>query len=251
VLDLRASARPVVLDDLPDLSADERAMAARTWRGRMVNEHVSASVFAGLIPQMMRAAVDPAWIAQVPTMAADELRHAEQCAGVVAALGHAPIALLPPIEPMPEHSEVGPLEALLRNVISVGCMSETVAVAVIRAEHAELEGSTLGRVLAEILADEVQHARFGWSLLGALAPTLDDAARARLSGWLEVAFAHQLAWELPKLPVHLGLRAEVAAAGVCDGSLARELLFETLGGLVVPQLEAAGLAAQAAWAKVA
>lgn len=251
MLDLRASARPVVLDDLPDLTEDERAMAARTWRGRMVNEHVSAAVFAGLIPKMMRAAVDPAWIATAATMAADELRHAEQCAGVVAALGHAPIALLPSIEPLPDHADVGPLEGLLRDLISVGCMSETVAVAVIRAEQAELDGTTLGGVLARILADEVQHARFGWMLLGALAPALDDASRARLSDWLEVAFAHQLEWELPKLPVHLGLRAEVAAAGVCDGSLARELLFETLGGLVVPQLEAAGLAAKAAWSKVA
>ncbi|HMV70122.1 MAG TPA: ferritin-like domain-containing protein, partial [Myxococcota bacterium] len=245
---LRGAARVPTLDDLPELTDDERAMAARTWRGRMVNEHVSAAVFAGLVPQLMRAGVDPTAIAEVPLMIGDELRHAEQCAGVVTALGLPAVAPLPPIEPLPEHEDVGRLEAALRNVLSVCCLSETVAVAVIRAEHAELEATRLGAVLAAILADEVRHARFGWRLLGQLAPSLDAEAKARLSAYLPAALRHQIAWEIPKLPVNLGLRPEVAAAGVCDGSLARELFFATIGDVVVPQLEAAGLDARAAWA---
>jgi hypothetical protein len=141
---------------------------------------------------------------------------------------------------------VGALEAALRNVLSVGCMSETVAVAVIRAEQAELEGGPLGEVLAEILADEVAHARFGWAVLGALAPRLDDAARARTDAYLVDAFAHQIRWELPKLPVVAGRRPELAAAGVCDGGFAREVFFDTLRDVIVPGLEAAGLRAGAA-----
>ena len=77
--------------------------------------------------------------AEVPAMIADEYRHARQCAGVVLALGGDPVAPLPAIQALPEHADVSPLEAVLRNVISVGCLSETVAVSVIRAEHAELE----------------------------------------------------------------------------------------------------------------
>jgi hypothetical protein len=250
ILDLRAEGalnRPA-LDDLPELTPDERAMAVRTWRGRMVNEHASAQVFAGLVPQLMRAALPGALQAEVPSMIADEYRHARQCAGVVLALGGDPVAPLPTIQPLPDHADVSPLEAVLRNVISVGCLSETVAVSVIRAEHAELEGSTLGGVLATILADEVQHARFGWKLLGMLAPRLDADARARTSRYLVDALRHQIAWEVPKLPVNLGLRAELAMAGVCDGAQARELFFATIGEVVVPQLEAAGLDGRAAWA---
>lgn len=250
ILDLRAEGallRPV-LDDLPDLTADERAMAVRTWRGRMVNEHASAQVFAGLVPQLMRATVPGALQAEVPAMIADELRHARQCAGVVLALGGDPVAPLPSLQLIPDHHDVSPLEGVLRNVISVGCLSETVAVSVIRAEHAELEGTALGDVLATILADEVQHARFGWRLLGLLAPRLDAAARARTSRYLVDALRHQIAWEVPKLPVHLGLRSELAKAGVCDGAQARELFFATIGEVVVPQLQAAGLDARAAWA---
>jgi hypothetical protein len=249
VLDLRRSARVPVLDDLPALSADEVAMAARTWRGRMVNEHVSASVFAGLVPQLMRATGEASAIAELPTMIADELRHAEQCAGVVVALGHDPVAHLPVIEELPRHEDCGPLEGALRNVLSVCCLSETVAVSVIRAEHAELEGTALGLVLASILADEVQHARFGWRLLGQLAPGLDTAERARLSRYLVDALAHQIRWELPKLPVHVGLRQELGAAGVCDGRLAQGLFWSTVDEVIVPRLTEAGLDAAAAWAE--
>lgn len=249
VLDLRAEGRAhrPDLSDLPALTDEERAMAVRTWRGRMVNEHTSAQVFAGLVPQAMRAALPPALQAELPTMIADEYRHARQCAGVVLALGGEPVAPLPAIEPLPDHADVGPLEAFLRNALSVGCLSETVAVAVIRAEHAELEGTALAEVLASILADEVQHARFGWKVLGMLAPRLDADATARTNRYLVDALRHQIAWEVPKLPVNLGLRAEVAKAGVCDGSAARALFFDTLETVVVPQLEAAGLEAAEAW----
>ena len=251
VLDLRreAKARLPDISDLPDLSDEERAMAARTWRGRMVNEHVSAQVFASLIPQAMRAAVPNSVLTALPQMISDELRHAEQCAGVVMALGHDPVALLPPIEPVPEHEDAGPVEAFLRNVVSVGCMSETIAVSIIRAEQAELEGSSLGKVLNSILADEIQHARFGWSMLGLLGPKLDAEARERLDRYLVDALRHQMRYELPKLPVNLGLRADVARAGVCDGLEARGLFFDTVETVIVPGLEKAGLRGGVAWAE--
>jgi len=250
VLDLRreAEARKPDLSALPDLSAEERAMAARTWRGRMVNEHISAQVFASLVPQMMKAAAPPSLQAAVPKMIADEYRHAEMCAGVVAALGHRPVAPLPEIAKVPEHEDVGPLEAVVRNVLSVCCMSETVAVSVIRAEQAELQGTVLGEVLDQILADEVNHARFGWAFLGIMLPRLDAAAKERLSDYLVPALVHQIEFEIPKLPVNPGLRSEVAQAGVCDGNLARGLFYDTIGTVVVPQLEAAGLPAVNAWA---
>lgn len=249
LLDLRAEGaqhRPD-LSELPALSDDERAMAIRTWRGRMVNEHVSARVFASLVPLAMKATVPGAQLAQLAGYVADELRHAEQCAGVVLALGGQPVAPMPDLPDVPVHEDVGPLEALLRNVLSVCCMSETVAVSVIRAEHVELEGTALGRVLTAILADEIQHARWGWGLLGQVKDRLDDNTRARLGRYLVDAFAHQIRWEVPKLPVNPGMRPELAQAGVCDGLDARALFTDTLERVVVPQLEAAGLPARKAW----
>lgn len=249
VLDLRREAanHRVDIAALPELSAEERGTAIRTWRGRMVNEHVSAGVWAVLVRQLMVAAAPPAALAAAARAVSDELRHAELCAGVVLSLGGSPVAPLPELAPVPEHEDAGPLEAVLRNILSVGCLSETIAVSIIRAEHAELEGGPLAEVLGGILADEVSHARFGWSLLGALLPRLDAAARARLDTYLIDALAHQVTYEIPKLPVVAGRRAEIASAGVCDGLAARALFFETIEGVIVPGLDRAGLAGQAAW----
>jgi hypothetical protein len=251
LLDLRAEGarRRPDLPDLPDLTEAERQMAIRTWRGRMVNEHVSARVFAGLVPQLMAAGLPPARIALLPRYISDELRHAEQCAGVVLALGGEPVAPLPELPPVPDHEDASRLEAALRNVLSVCCLSETIAVSIIRAEQAELDGTRLGEVLGSILADEVQHARFGWELLGELLPQADETLRGRLSAYLETALAHQIAYEIPKLPLHRGLRPEVAAAGVCDGAEAQALFYDTLSLIVVPQLDALGLHASTAWAR--
>jgi hypothetical protein len=215
----------------------------------MVNEHISAQVFAGLVPQAMRATLPPSLLAQLPAMISDELRHAEQCAGVVLALGHVPVAPLPELQPMPEHPEVGRLEAVLRNILSVGCLSETVAVSIIRAEQAELEEGPLGPVLGSILADEVQHARFGWSVLGQLAPLLDDEARARTDEWLVDALIHQIEHELPRLPLNGSQSNELRQVGVCEGLEARGLFADTVGSVIVPRLEEAGFAARRAWSR--
>lgn len=251
LLDLRkeAAARLPDLSALPPLTDAERAIAIRTWRGRMVNEHVSAQVWASLVPQLMRAAAPPSALVGAASAIAEELRHAEMCAGVVLALGGVPVATLPEISAVPTHDDVGPLEGVLRNIVSVGCMSETIAVSVIRAEHAEIEGGPLGDVLGAILADEISHARFGWSLLGILLPRLDDDARQRLTAYLVDAFAHQVAYEVPKLPLTPDLSEEVTQAGVCDGAFARSLFVQTIDDVIVPGLESVGLAARSAWAQ--
>ncbi len=249
MLDLRdaAARHDIQLPDLPDLSDEARAIAVRTWRGRMVNEHLSAQVWGSLVGQAMRATLPADVLSGIVSAAADELRHAELCASVVRALGGVPVAPLPPIERVPEHADVGPLEAVLRNLLSVGCMSETVAVSVIRAEHAELEGSALGDVLAGILADEVQHARLGWRVLGQCAPRLSDEAKQRLSAYLVDALSHQVAYEVPRLPVLGAVDPAAARAGVCDGGDARRIFVDTIEQVIVPGLERAGLSADHAW----
>ncbi|MCA9688919.1 MAG: ferritin-like domain-containing protein [Myxococcales bacterium] len=248
-LDLRAQAAEIGLVIDPGEALDERgrASAIATWRGRMVNEHVSARVFAALIPQMMAASVDPGLQAEVADMIADELRHARMCAAVVAALGGEAIAELGPLAPVPAHEDVGPLEGLLRNILSISCMSETVAVALIDAERRKAGPAPLARTLREILADEVRHARFGWRLLEALGPTLDAALRARLDDYLTVAFAHLRAHELAHLPARPAPSAAAEAVGVCDGHDARRLFFDTVEQVIVPGLEEHGFQAARAW----
>jgi hypothetical protein len=247
-LDLRAEARAIDLRlPLVDLDAHARAAAIATWRGRMVNEHVSARVFAALAGQLGRAGLTVSAVPRVHAMIAEERRHGALCAAVVEALGGDAVAEVPPLAAVPEHPDAGPLEAAVRNVLSVSCLSETVAVALIDAERRGAGPPALAGLLAEILADEVQHARAGWRLLADLAPRLEPALRERLSDWLVLAFAHLKDHELAHLPARPSPSPAAEALGVCDGHAARALFFATVEQVIVPGLQAHGLDAVGAW----
>lgn len=248
ILDLSAAARAQGLElALDDLTETDRRAAVETWRGRMVNEHISARVFAALIPQLMAAGVDSQLTLKVAQMIQDELRHGQLCAAVVLALGEPPIAALPALEDTPAHAEVTPREALLRNILSVSCLSETVAVALISAEHQETGPKPLQDLLKSILADEVQHARFGWTLLEDQLPKLTPEARARLGDYLAYAFAHLRQHELKHIPLNGHPSAAARAYGVCYGQDARQLFFDTVEQVIISRLQELGLPAQEAW----
>jgi len=240
--DLRLGAR--VLDELDEV---DRTSAILTWRGRMLNEHVSARVFTALARQLGRAGVRGDRPARVAAMVAEEWLHADRCAAVVEVLGGEPVVELPALPPVPEHEDADPLEAVLRNVISVSCLSETVAVALIDAERRAAGPPALQRLLAEILADEVGHARFGWRLLEDLAPSLSPALRERLGDYLVIALDDLATHELAHLPARPSPSSAAEAIGVCDGLAARRLFFATVNEVIVPGLQASGLPALSAW----
>jgi hypothetical protein len=250
ILDLRrqASEAGVTLTQRTPLTEYDRQRAIATWKARMVNEHVSARVFAQLIPQMMRAGIDPSWQESISLMVTDELRHGRQCAGMVHALGGEPVAEIPDaLADVPLHEDVEPMEGFLRNILSVSCLGETVAVALIRAEKNEVSTPEMESTLDEILADEVQHARFGWLVLDELVPQLSEETRLRLSDYLIGAFRHLAEHELHYLPIGDVPSEEAAAYGVCDGRDARRLFFDTVEKVIVPRLEEHGFKAEAAW----
>jgi hypothetical protein len=245
VLDLRAQARqhrPIV-PDLPDL----QVAGVATWRGRMVNEYQSAEVFGALAAQADRCGLSPHVVQQLCEFEAEERKHGVLCGGVVEALGGEALAHVKPPRRLPEHGDVPALEGFLRNVLSVSCLSETIAVALIGAERLEMPESPLRDVLSEIWADEVGHARFGWRVAQELLPQLDDAARSRLSLYLRVAFRHLELHELAHLPLSSTPPPEGVALGLCSGPDARTLFYATVTEAILPPLEALGLRAHDAW----
>jgi len=245
VIDLRAAARQTMpaLPELPFLNASARA----TWLGRMVNEYSSARVFEGLADQIRAAGLDDGLAAECLTFAAEERRHGLLCGAVVEALGGQARAPWPEREDYPRHPDAGPKEALMRNLLSISCSSETVAVALIGAERLEMPEGELRDLLTTIWADEIGHARFGWRLVAQIVPTLDEAARERLSAYLAVVLAHLEAHELSHLPDEPPPPVEGAALGLCSGRDARRLLYETIDEVILPGLEAVGLEARRAW----
>lgn len=244
-LDLRVRARLAApeLPPLPHLYASAQA----TWLGRMVNEHESSAVFEALAAQLAAAGFDARAVSACAGFAHEERRHGVLCGAVVEALGGEARAPSQPRAEFPAHDDVDAREAALRNVLSVCCLSETVAVSLIGAERLEMSEGPLRDLLTGIFADEVGHARFGWSLLREVAPTLTRDARARLGAYLSVAFAHLEEHELAHLPLEAAPPPEAAALGLCNGRDARALFFDTVREVIIPALEALELPAAAAW----
>ncbi len=248
-LDLDDAARRHRLDlsDAAALPERERQVAVASWLGRMVNETRSARVFAALQQQGREAGIDTATLAELARFEAEELRHGELCAAAAVALGGTAVQVVERGPDVPDHGLDDALEGLVRNVLSVSCLSETVAVALIQAERLESGPRALQRLLREILADEVGHARAGWKLLDALAPRLGPERRDRLSAWLALAFGHLEAHELRELAPGPAPSALAEAYGVCDGDRARQLFLTTVHSVIIPGLERRGLHAGWAW----
>ena len=245
-LDLRAVARTFspAVPVIPHL----REAAIATWRGRMINEHSSARVFEGLAEQFRAAGATEEIVSEIRGFANEERRHGIMCGAVVEALGGEALAEIPDGDPFPYHEDaLTPLEAALRNMLSICCLSETVAVSLIGAERIEMPEGELRTLLTKIYADEVGHSRFGWRTLGRLAPSLDADTKARLGDYLEVAFAHLVEHELSHLPESSQPPPEGVAYGLCSGSDARELFVDTVLSVIVPGLELHGIPAKRAW----
>jgi hypothetical protein len=216
-----------------------------TWRGRMINEYGSSRVFDGLAAQLDALGhADDA--AQCRRFADEEREHGALCGAVVEAAGGEARGMLPAARAVPAHADTTPRAAVVRNIISVCCLAETVAVSLIGAERLEMPEGSLRTLLEQIWADEIGHARFGWRYLAAHLEELDDDERAAVARYLPLAFAHLEDHELRHIPVRQW-PAEAAALGLCDGGDARTLFVETVEEVIVPQLEALGLPAAAAW----
>jgi hypothetical protein len=244
-LDLRSEARKH-MPQVPELKA-LYASGRATWRGRMINEYMSSAVFDGLAEQLAAAGFDAEEVAEVKGFADEERRHGVLCGAVVEALGGEAFAEVPPPAKFPDHADVRPREAVLRNLISVSCLSETVAVSLIGAEREEMPEGELRELLTRIWSDEIGHARFGWRIIHREVPKLDEEARARLGKYLSVALGHVEEHELAHLPVSSTPPPEGVALGLCSGGDARTLFYETIEQVILPQLEAVGLPALEAW----
>lgn len=228
-------------------------IAREAWRARALHEHQSACVFSRLLPQLIEAEASIEYKSVVLRAAMDELRHASLCLQVVSYLGGAPeleadLATLP----LPEHAGRTPRERALRNVIFASCLSETISTSLLAEEREETTDPRIRRVVEQLSADEILHAKLGWSLLGEWLPLLDADERAGLERYLPLALgtieAKMLeAMPLPPRPLPEALVRELAGLGAMDGHVAREILYAVLEDVIVPRFEELGLAAAAAW----
>jgi hypothetical protein len=224
-----------------------RSAAIQTWTGRMVNEHGSARVFEGLVEQLKEVGIPDSDLQRLRSFAEEERNHGVLCGAVVEALGGEAVAPILTVVPFPKHEEVSPLEGAIRNLLSISCLSETIAVSLIGAEREEMPEGELKELLTRIWAEECGHANFGWRLLPFLIEKGDQDLPRRLGEYLVVAFAHLEQHELAHLPLESNPPPEGATLGLCSGRDARALFYATIEGVIIPGLESQGLPAKKAW----
>jgi hypothetical protein len=232
-IDLRSSARAYA----PKVDAPEhlRQAAIETWHARMINEYASSRVFMALAQQLMACGYEED-ADEAREFAAEERKHGVLCGAVVEALGGEAKGELFEQPDYPIHRDAPPRAALARNIISICCMSETVAVALIGAERLEMPEGELRALLTRIWADEIGHARFGWRFMERLAKSLTRDEREAIHAYLPIAFAHLEAHEHAHLPAR-GAPEGGACLGLCSGVDARMLLRETIDEVIAPRIQ--------------
>jgi hypothetical protein len=230
----------------------ERALevARATWKERMRREHHSSTVFSGLLPQLIAAAATLDIKTSVLRMAMEELAHAQLCGSVIEMLGaRAEIETDLATPPLPEHPKCTAVERALRNVLFVG-LNETLGIAALSEERGVVREPAIDAVLAQLLGDEVGHAKLGWIYLRELWPSFDAEQRARTNAYLPYALAYlesELIAPLAHVAYDDALRDELDALGVLAPQDLRELLYATMHAAVIAPLDAQGLDASRAW----
>jgi hypothetical protein len=225
------------------------ARAARFWHARMVSEQRSIQVFAQLGVQLLEAKAAIEEVTVMLRLAQDELRHTELCAAMVAALGGDAALPQEPVRPLARHDGCSPEERALRNVLYTTCLSEMVALARLVDSLEQTTDETARAAIRGVLADEVLHGTYGFHYLDARRDVLaaDVELRGSLAGYLRHAFA-VLEAEL-QTPMRGAARpsAGAIALGVIDPVRAADCFQQTIEAVVVPGLEARGIAADEAY----
>lgn len=223
------------------------AVARVGWRRRMVDEHRSATVFSGLLPQLIEAELPIDFQGVVLRMAMDELRHGALCGAVARALGAEPVMEIEDASEAPaKHEGATPLVRVLRNVIYASCISETASVALTAAERETVDAPFVRAVLDQLFGDETLHARFGWLCLVETRDRLTDDERAAVEAYLPHSLTHYRRSILGRIgrPAPAEVDAvelrDRARLGVLDPALARDVLEDTLRDVVAPRLRDAG-----------
>jgi hypothetical protein len=225
------------------------AKARAMWRARMVSEHRSTAVFAGIAGQLMEAGAPMDFKAMALSMAQDELRHTELCADVVRALGgDARCEADLTVGSLPTHGRVTPEERALRNVVYGSCLSEMVNSARFVDALESITEPVTRDATRRLLADEVEHARFGFTYLDVMGRWLDEHAgvRASLGQYLRRAFK-----TFERAYAGNGARARLTdderALGLPDPERLLAVFDQTVRGAIIPGLEQRGIAATEAW----
>jgi hypothetical protein len=215
-----------------------REQAARAWRFRCGVEREAQLRFARLAGWLDGAGFPGALVDLALRAASDEQRHAAHCAGLAEERG-ASLADLPPAAPaVLAPAGFPPRATVLYEAVAACCVTETGSMGVLTALLGSVRGGRVRRILRELTADEVQHSRLGWAVLGSerdrgTASLLGPFVPAMLEGSIDADLFR------PGTPEQED--AALLDHGVLPRSLQREVFTRTALEVILPGLDAGGV----------
>lgn len=235
------------LEELADLPYNEAA--AMFWSSRAWSEYAAVPAMSQTMLALIRTNAPMDAMAVVSRIQTDEVVHTEMSRDVAEAFGGY-------TDEIPEWIACDPIGLGDANAVplpfwtvGIGCISETVSLALLQARLRRTHHPVLKRVLRRVLKDEATHVRFGWELAEKIVPKLDETYRRRLAEHAKNAFG-----SAGKFFGTFGLPADIRREereiravtaelgyGACPADEADHVIVSTIAETIAPRLAALGL----------
>lgn len=166
-----------------------REALADLWRARMVSEHRSIGIFSLYTLDLLGAGAPAEVVSLACRASLDEVRHAELFARLAQLYSGRPEAPPGGIPPMPDDPDVPIRFQVAREALHLCVCSESFSCASLGELHARAGDPVVKTALANVIADEIHHARMGWVLLARMLAEPDSGElRARIQAELVPMF---------------------------------------------------------------
>lgn len=236
----KLTSRPLPLDDdtIDTLTDVERRELTAVWIGRAATERRVADAFAEIRDALTELHAEPSLIALAARSIDDEYRHAE-LSRVVASRFAGEELDAPPLLPLevPEHPGASPELRRTLHVVGQCSLNETTASAFLETCLAHAKAPLATAAVRELLSDEVDHARIGWSFLSTVRPAL----RAEIAPWLlPMTRGNLRIWRTRTSPSEASPDV-LAAHGAPPIDVIDEALVGAVRDLVIPGFDALGI----------
>lgn len=225
-----------------DLSVNVESRAARVWRHRERIEREAAVLFVRLAEDLAKAGhLD---LANRATEAgADEQRHALRCCELVDALSSEPLPSEQCRDVILGPADLSARDRMLYAAVALGCVTESLSCALLLELREKATHPLVRATVEEILKDEIEHARIGWSVLAA-------EARERDVGWLARYLPAITAEAVAEDVDPMAGDDELAGLGVLPRARVDVLVNETWTSVIAPGLERYGVRVRShAWSR--
>jgi hypothetical protein len=142
-----------------------RAQIGELWSAIMEAEHRSAAIFATFVLDLIGAGAPREIVSVASRAVLDEVRHADLCARLAALYTGHPVEPPAGLPHVPDDPSFTLFQQSVRQALFLSVASETYSAVTLATTHDRARDPVVRAVVGAILADEVHHARLGWSYL--------------------------------------------------------------------------------------